>query len=152
MASSGQKPSTSWQRCLIQPASSVVMVSVAYRQARPQRCRRYCHRKPQVVPVIRFQMWEIAVIALRRLLVRLRRVGCTEIGKRLGDMDPANLVGSVQLVDGGGDGDGVLIGPRRHDGFLGVVAQEFEALTVRRGRSLMLARRGDPPFDRSTIF
>src|SRR6516165_10682310 len=130
MASSGQKPSTSWQRCLIQPASSVVMVSVAYRQARPQRCRRYCHRKPQVVPVIRFQMWEIAVIALRRLLVRLRRVGCAEVGKRLGDMNPANLVGSIQLRDGGSDGNGVLVGPRRHKALFRVAAQEFEALTV----------------------
>src|SRR5215475_8514100 len=127
------------------------MVSVAYRHARRQRRSRYCHRKPQVVPVIRFQMWEIAVIPLRRLLVRLRRVGCTEIGKRLGHVDTANLVGSIQLGDGASDGDGVLVGPRRHQALFGVGAQEFEALTVRPVRSLMLARRGDPLLDRSTI-
>src|SRR6516162_8733490 len=120
------------------------MVSVAYRDARRQRCSRYCHRKPQAVPTIRFQMWEMPVIALRRLLGRLRGMCRAQVGKRLGEMNPANLVGSIELRDGGGDGDGVLVRPCRHDAFLGVVAQEFDALTVRPIRSLMLARHRDP--------
>jgi hypothetical protein len=41
-------------------------------------------------------MSEMPVIALRRLLVRLRCVGYTEIGKRLGDVDTANLVGYAE--------------------------------------------------------
>jgi hypothetical protein len=67
-------------------------------------------------------------------------------------MNPANLVRSIQLGDGGSDRDGVLVRARRHDAFFRVAAQEFEALTVRPVRSLMLPRRDDPLLDRSTIF